>query len=272
MKNHIAISYLCYINEKNFERRHKNFNKSLESMSFLSEQKNCTVYAIDNDCTEKVINRIQNQKGIDSFIKMHNNFFDICAVYSSAKIAKIKNFKYCCYMFDDFVVYNNNFVDDCIDFLNQNEDVGCIRIPAYSFDNMNKYDSNKTPKSLNPDAVRHYSNNHVEKKPLEWEGPFDYKSNRFYKNNWHYSSRPAIWRTGLLYSFFEEQIPVMQKFELLAAKKFYKSELKTGVLDGGAMYTFLESERMTGSGNQKFENVLIKKSDIDKVLEREVSQ
>jgi len=272
MKDHIAFSYLCYINKSNIDRRIDNFTKSLESMSLLKKQEKCTVYAIDNNCLESISRKIKNQEGIDFHVKMNKNFFDIASVYSCSKIAKIKNFKYCGYLFDDFVIYNKQFVRDCIDFLNTHEDVGCIRIPKYSFDNMENYDSQKTPKSINPESVRHYSNNHIDRKELVWEGPYDLKNSRFYKNNWHYSSRPAIWRTDLLYSFFDKKIPVMQKFEYVAAKKFYNSGFKTGVLDGGAMYTFLESERLAGgaASNARFDNILVDKLDIDSILEKEV--
>ena len=41
----------------------------------------------------------------------------------------------------------------------------------------------------------------------------------------------------------------MQPFEKYACKKFYETGLKTGVLDNGAMHTFLESERCSSQAS-----------------------
>ena len=242
MNDEILVAYLCYLTDSNKDRRGDNFYKSLESMECLEHQK-CKVVAIKNNCTSEAQAKIDSQKGIDFSITMKKNLWDLSSIYAAAKIAFDNNMKYCCYMYDDFVVYNKDFMSDCINFLDDHHDVGCLRVPIYDYDNKKKYDPSTTPKSRNPDSVRHY--NTQTGKSLMWEGPFEYKSNTFYKCNWHYTSRPTIWRTDLLMSFFEDRdvIPVMQFFEGHACKLFGETGLKTGVLNGGAMHTFLESER-----------------------------
>ncbi len=238
----ILFGYLCYLNDSNKHRRGSNFYKSLRSMSLLANQ-DCTVVAINNTCSVEVEEQVAAQSGIDETISLDHNLWDVSVIYASAKLSQIRGLDYCCYMYDDFVVYHDNFIADCIEFMDTHSDVACLRIPNYSFDDKEKFDSNVTPKSVNPDALRHY--NTVTNRGLSWEGPFKIGGNVFYKNNWHYTSRPTIWRSNLLLSFFDdlESVPVMQDFERLGCEKLYSSGLKTGVLDGGSMHTFLESER-----------------------------
>ena len=242
MTNEVLITYLCYLTEGNASRRSENFHKSLESMSLLQDQK-CKVVAIKNSCTKDAEQKIDSQDGIDFSIKLKKNLWDISVIYAAAKIAKENNMKYCCYMYDDFVVYDNNFVEACVDFMNSHEDVACLRVPAYDYDKKHLYDSTVVPKSENPDSVRHYNTQTRER--LKWEGPFSHKEKDFYKCNWHYTSRPTMWRTDILLSFFEnyESLTVMQNFEGHGCKILADTGLKVGVLDKGAMHTFLESER-----------------------------
>jgi|1_EtaG_2_1085319.scaffolds.fasta_scaffold02041_6 hypothetical protein len=241
-KGTILFSYLCYLNDKNEERRGGNFYKSLESMSLLRDQP-CTVVAIANNCSEVAEEKIRMQSGIDEMFSIKDNLWDVCAIYVAARVAKDRGHSYCCYMYDDFVVYNDRFVEDCINFMDAHEDVGCLRVPAYSVAHMEKFNSYHTPKSINPDSVRHY--NTTTNEPLKWEGPYGVGTNIFFKNNWHYTSRPTLWRTDLLLSFFDglQTCPVMQDFEKLGCIKLHESGLRTGILDGGAMHTFKESER-----------------------------
>ena len=248
-KNTALFSYLCYLNNENETRRGANFYRSLESMGRMHSQP-CTVIAIANNCSEAAEEKIKAQSGIDEVFSIEDNLWDVCAIYVAARTAKDRGHAYCCYMYDDFVVYNDGFVKDCMSFMDAHEDVGCLRIPIYAVAHMEKFNSYHTPKSINPDSVRHY--NTTTNEPLRWEGPFDIGANVFFKNNWHYTSRPTLWRTDLLLSFFEglEMCPVMQDFEKLGCIKLHESGLKTGVLDGGAMHTFLESERTVTSASR----------------------
>ena len=270
MSNDLLIGYLCYLNDENKGRRGQNFYKSLESIPLLHEQP-CKVVAIKNNCSKTVEAQIDNQTGIDYSVSFSKNFWDISVIYSCARLAKENNFDYCCYMYDDFVVYNERFIEDAVHFMNQHSDVGCLRIPQYSYQDMKRFNASVTSKQKNPDAIRHY--NTVTNQELSWEGPYNVGNNIFYKNNWHYTSRPTIWRTEVLMSFFEsmDEVPVMQFFEEYAANAFEKTGLKTGVLDGGSMYTFLESERNRTPASRG-QGVKISLQEVDQELARELSE
>ena len=260
----VLVTYLCYLTEANTPRRGKNFYKSLESIKLLQNQK-CKVVAIQNVCTEDAEQKIDKQPGIDFSIKLKKNLWDISVIYAAAKIAKENNMKYCIYTYDDFVVYDDSFIEACVDFMEVHSDAACLRIPAYEYENQQKFDPSTTPKSVNPDSVRHY--NTQTGKNLEWEGPFKHLDKTFYKCNWHYTSRPSLWRTDILLSFFEnyENIPVMQHFEVHGCKLLAEAGLSVGVLDRGAMYTFLESERNSSEAS-KGGNVTVPLKDLENAI------
>jgi len=75
---------------------------------------------------------------------------------------------------------------------------------------------------------------------LVWQGPFEVKKHTFYKNNWHYTSRPTVWRTDLLSKVLKSQghtSAALQGFEGWAGKAFQKESLTVGVLDKGMVKT-----------------------------------
>ena len=91
---------------------------------------------------------------------------------------------------------------------------------------------------INPDSIRHF--NFVTNKRLNWEGPFCAGNHDFYKNNWHYTSRPIIWRRDFFESVLTTQgniSKILQGFEGWAQPAFEKAGLKTGVLDKGMVKT-----------------------------------
>lgn len=263
MKNKILISCLFYINEDNESYRLDNCLQSLKSLQGL-DKKYCDIVAISNNCSKSFNQILESQNLFDQVFYSTKNFWDISVIYSAAYLALKKEYKYCLYTYDDFVFYKYSFLKDSIDFLNSHKDCSCIRIPSWEYENMNLYNSQITPKSINPDSVRHYHNTGFDEnsvsvtstQPLNWEGPFAINQNIFYKTNWHYVSRPTIWNSKELFSFFnQDNMPVMQKLECNLGAKFQSLGKKTGVLDGGCCHTFKESIRSKSPGVNNFVDI-----------------
>jgi len=262
MKDKILIACLFYINDSNKRFRISNCLKSLDSLCKI-DKTHCDIIAVCNNCSPSFSRRISQEKTFDETIILKKNFWDISVIYTSSFLALSRQYKYCLYTYDDFVFYKYDFVQPCINFLNSNEDTSCIRIPYWNFNKMDNFNSEKTPKSVNPDSVRHYQNTGFDEKnvnctssaKLSWDGPIKSMNYNFYKTNWHYVSRPTIWRSEVLHSFFDEQSPVMQRFECRAGEKFHNLNKKTGVLDGGCCHTFKESARSSSQGKNEFVNI-----------------
>lgn len=231
----LAIGYLTYVNHKNYAYRLEDFKFSLDS--FLKIQnKNCEFLSVDNLSLDEVKGSFPA-----NWLKFHysKNFFDIALFYTTVWYANKNKIPYVLFSYDDFIVENQEGLNDVITFMDENPDVHCTRVTAYDFENSFKYDSSKTPKQINPDAIRHF--NDVTNEVLRWSEKISIGNSNFYKNNWHYTSRPCVWRTDVFLNALEnsglENIPILQGFEGWAKTYFNKIGLVTGVMDGGIMRT-----------------------------------
>jgi len=236
MMKKTVVGYLTYITVKNSNNRLLDFRDSIESLNLLRSN-NIEIVSIDNSSIDEVRKNIKSSGLFSKHFHYQKNYFDVALFYTTLWYAKDIDADYVCFLYDDFIMYDNA-INDVIEFLEQHQDVSCVRLPSYDFKNKSKYDSDITPKSINPDSIRHY--NSITGKSLIWEGPFQFGEHSFYKNNWHYTSRPCVWRR----SFFEKVIEtqgqtsnVLQGFEAWATNEFEKFSVKTGVLDGGMLKT-----------------------------------
>lgn len=235
MKRMVA-GYLTYINEVNEKKRLTDFNDSLKSMSLLKNE-NIEFISVDNNSTLQVKDSLLNNTLFNKHFHYKENYFDVALFYTSVWYADEISADYVCFLYDDFTAYDNAFAD-VIQFMDLNPEVSCTRIPIYDYDNRNLFDTNFTSKTKNPDSIRH--TNFVTKKELEWQGPFEVGSHRFYTNNWHYTSRPSVWRTKTIKEVLDDQgktSKVLQGFEGWAAHAFEKRGLVVGVLDKGMIKT-----------------------------------
>lgn len=227
----VVIGYLSFITEKNKKLRFDDFKASIDSLHKLNRYE---IISIDNASVDEAKAVIEQSQCFSKRFFLEKNLYDIALFFFTMKYAIANNKKYVAFLYDDFIISDDK-IESCIKFLDHNNDVGCVRIPAYKKDDQ-YYDCDKTPKSINPDSVRH--NNCITSQKLTWDGPIDVDGNIFWTNNWHYTSRPSIWRVSIISKFFEDdRIPVLQEFEKKAGDIFASMRMKVGVLDGGMMKT-----------------------------------
>jgi len=232
----LVVGYLTYINDANGERRLEDFKHSLKSISLLKNDK-VEFVSVDNNSLNEVKRVLLENDIFSKHFHYKQNYFDVALFYTTVWYAAQISADYACFLYDDFIAYDDAF-EDIIEFMDANPDVSCTRIPAYDFDNKKLFDPEFTPKSINPDSIRHKNN--VTNKDLIWQGPFDVNQHRFYKNNWHYTSRPTIWKTSFLNKVLESQgqtSTVLQGFEGWAGQAFEKENLVVGILDKGMVKT-----------------------------------
>ena len=224
-------------------RRMSVFEGTFPTLEMLRNQP-CDIMSVDNKSLPQVKEKITESGLFRYTLHFDQNFYDTAVIYCSAILAQERGYPYVMYMYDDFHVYDDNFAKDCLDYMDSNLDVHCLRIPLYDFNNKAEFDPDFTPKSINPDAVRHF--NTVTNKRIEWSDPTTIGGKTFYHNNWHYTSRPTLWRTDVLMSLFEgvDEIPILNMFERHATHRLNQLPLVTGVMDKGAMHTVMQSERI----------------------------
>ena len=233
----LTVGYLTYITDRNKSKRMSDFRSSLESLEKITSE-NVEFLCIDNKSIQEARLAINESGRFSKKYLFDRNHFDIALFYVTAWHSIESKTDYMCLMYDDFIVYDDAF-DDVIQFMDENRDVHCTRITEYDFSNKRKYNSDITSKNVNPDAIRHYNTSTGEN--LKWSDPIRVGSHTFYKNNWHYTSRPTVWRTEYFLEVLSNQgeieSNVLQGFEKWAMNEFNKSNLVTGVLDIGMVRT-----------------------------------
>jgi len=232
----LVVGYLSYITEKNENFRYLDFLNSVESLKKIDKNFS-EIISIDNSSIEKARSALKDSGIFDRAFHYNTNFFDVALFYTTLWYAKENCIDYLCFLYDDFIVYDDA-LHNVVEFLDKNPQVSCVRIPIYDFYDQGKFDSEITQKVKNPDSIRHY--NCVTNKKLNWRGPFQVKQHEFFVNDWHYTSRPTVWRREYFDNVLEKQgafSKVLQGFEAWAAKAFFEAELVTGVLNGGMVKT-----------------------------------
>ena len=229
-----TVAYLKWLTDENRDRRSRVVDESFHSLYKLASQV-CDVFIINNGGI-KTDNEFPT-------INLSKNYYDVAVHFSAYWLAKRKNREFFIYTYDDFVFFDDNFLESCEKFLDLNTEVSCLRLPHYEYGN-SYFNANVTPKSINPDAVRHELG--AAGADLYFDGPFFTSECSFYKTNWYLNSRPMMWRVKSFEKFLDylnlEVVPVMQPFErflyntadLLAVDKQFVSSF----IDKGVCKTF----------------------------------
>ena len=263
-----AIGYLTYITEKNKDKRINDFYKSLKSLHTI-DYSVLDIISIDNSSLDEVKNLIKDQNIFSKYFFYNKNYYDTALFFTTLWYAKERKIDYICFLYDDSIIFDDAF-NDTIKFMDQNKEITCTRISSYDFENQSFYDAEKTPKSKNPDAIRHY--NFITNEKLNWKGPFFVGDHVFYQNNWHYTSRPIIWRVNFfdqVISSLQDSCRVLQGFEQWAQQAFDSFSIKTGVLNKGMIKTtpVMHSARGLELSLKDEYNLTISQSDLRKSFE-----
>lgn len=236
MNSKLTIGYLTYINEKNYQYRFTDFQQSIKSLKTIDFDQ-CELIQVDNaSCTDVDIYCADSNLFNKRFC-YKNNFYDISLFYTTMWHAKNKNSKYIGFLYDDSIAYDaGTAIKDSIQFMDENSDVSCLRIARYEH-NDKLFDVQFTPKLVNPDSVRHFNSETNAK--LEWKEQTYVGNHKFYKCNWHYTSRPCIWKLEAFENLIKDvySIPVLQQFEKYCMTQYENQKIITGVLNGGLVKT-----------------------------------
>ena len=211
----ILFGYLTYINENNKHYRFDQFKTSILSFKHFLETFDSIV--IDNNSICEVTKQLDSIKFKKRFY-LKRNLFDISLFYITLLEAKRLNKKYVAFLYDDFICNEDaiEMMKSTIKFMDINEHISCTRLTSFSLKNKNSYNSEVVSKSKNPDSVRFY--NTITNEKLLWSEDIVVNNHTFSTTNFHYTSRPCIWRTSQFEVLFDEleEIPILQGFESYA--------------------------------------------------------
>lgn len=231
----VTFGYLTYVNERNSAYRLDDFKQSIASLPSLALGTNEIVH-VDNASLEEVHRLCDDSNAFNKCFRYSTNFVDVALFYTTLWRAKSVGADYVGFLYDDSIVADKDGVSACVDFLDANPEVACLRVAKYKHGDRS-FDTKHTSKADNPDSVRHF--NSQTGVPLVWSEPSSVGGRTFYKNNWHYSSRPCIWRVTAFERMVEglTSVPILQGFEKHCMERYEHHKMVTGVLDGGLVYT-----------------------------------
>jgi hypothetical protein len=122
----LSLGWLVWLNEDNMSRRIDMVTQSANSLSILSQD----VYhllVINNGGLKELPLKLP----VDAkHIILEENFIDMSAYYAPYLHAIENNNTYFGFLYDDFIVYKDA-IRDCIDFLDSNPQISCLRLPEY---------------------------------------------------------------------------------------------------------------------------------------------
>ena len=250
----LSLGWLVWLNEENMSRRIDMVSQSASSLKVLT-QDSYQLLVVNNGGLENLPFALPEGS---EHIRLKENFIDMAAYYVPFLHALKNGHPYFGFLYDDFIVYKDP-IKDCIDFLDRNEQVSCIRLPQY-ITNDRRYNTLYTSKNINPDAVSHLegAGDSISKTSLVQKGPIKIGNNNFYTSNWRPVSRPTIWRTDRYVEFcnlHDEKHVVMQPYEAklhsIADKLSVEGNYLSGYIEGGMCRTFsvTSSERTRSSSN-----------------------
>ena len=251
MQKRICIGILTFCDDLKSPERFSTLKKSLESYRAL-KRPDTFIYVWDNNSSKNVKEYLRSLDFLDGIYFSEKNLYDLVAVNFLEKKAKELSAEFVCYLEDDFLFYDFNFLDDCYQFMDNNPDCGSLRILKYNFRDRARYDKlSNHPHKDKPNCQRHYNQN--DKQQLFWEDCGIIGKHYFYKNNWHWYSFPTITRTEV----FSQIIPKvdcrpLQGMEGFVMEKYHELGLKVGVMDVGVV-THLADASLGNSQRIAFE-------------------
>lgn len=240
MKNKCTVAFLSFVTEGNRHLREALFFdcfRSFEKIKSENADLELNLVSVDNSSISDVREIIKKSDHIDSRYLLDVNMFDTALFFSGLDAASFSNSDYVLFTYDDFFIYNPASLSDTIKFMDLSG-ADCCRVTEYDVKNTQKFNSEITPKNVNPDAIRH--SNTVTGQRIDHTFSCRFGDSEFYLTNWHYTSRPCVWRASKLREIMSGfvDLKILQGFEKVMVRACHDSGTVFATLDKGMMRTY----------------------------------
>ena len=238
-----CIGVVSYCKSEEMPERFKRLKESISSMRSLKNDNNF-MFLWDNGSSPDVIEFLKSCDFFDNIFFSSQNLYDSGPICFLNILAKKLNAKYVTFMEDDNLVFDADAIPSCFEFLKRNPDCGYVRMLKWESQRMEIYDkfANHPQKDLAHMCSHFNCMAEGKDQQLKWEEPQTYhcidvdKKYTLFKNNWHWTEFPSICRADV----FDKIVPrdhfgVLQGLEKFMMSEYHKLNLKTGILDGGAI-------------------------------------
>jgi len=240
MKNKCTAAFLSFVTEGNKSIREDLFLSCFDEFEKIKDQNvslDLTTVVVDNFSIGSVREKIRSSKCVDAFYLLDKNMFDTALYCAGIESSEESESDYVLFLHDDDFIYNLQALSDTVAFMEASK-ADCCRVSEYDVENIKRFDSEFTPKSSNPDAIRHTNTATGQKITHSCFGRFG--SSDFYLTNWHYTSRPCVWRSSKLKEVMSksDNFKILQGFEGFMVKACQEAGVVFSTLDKGMMRTF----------------------------------
>lgn len=240
MRKKCTAAFLSFVTPENQDIRERLFNECFPRFEELKEKNpnlEINLAVVDNRSVESVREKIIKSQKIDVKYLLRKNMFDIALFFAGLDAAKDNESEFVLFTYDDFFIYDHEALTSAVEFAS-NSEIDCIRVTEYSVRNSRMYDTAFTPKTQNPDSIRHV--NLSTGAPVVHTLEKEHMGRFYYTSNWHYTSRPCIWRTSSLRKILDstDRVKILQGFEGFMAEECQKRKIRFGTLDTGMMKTY----------------------------------
>jgi hypothetical protein len=240
MKNKCTAVFLSFVTEGNKGLRQKLFFDcfpTFESIKSENARIDLQLVAVDNVSIPEARERIEASNSVDVSYLLDKNMFDTALFCAGLDAAEIHKSDYVLFTYDDFFVFNPAALSDVVHFM-EVSNADCCRVTEYDVRDSRRFNSEFTPKTVNPDAIRHSNTATGQKIDHKFFGKFG--ESEFYLTNWHYTSRPCVWRASKLKEVMSKSndLKILQGFEGFMVSACQDSGVVFATLDKGMMRTF----------------------------------
>lgn len=240
MKIKCSAVFLSFVTEENKSLREELFSKCFPTFEILKSRNtnlDLKMVSIDNASISSVIEKIKDSDVLDCSYLLDKNMFDTALFCAGLDASDHFNSDYILFSYDDFFIYNPDALYDTLQFM-ESSNSDCCRVTEYDVKDVGKFNSEITPKSVNPDSIRHSNSITGQKINHTYFGKFG--KSEFYTTNWHYTSRPCVWRSSKLKEVMSNfsNLKVLQGFEGIMMQACQDAGVVFSTLDKGMMRTF----------------------------------
>jgi len=215
----------------------------------------------DNGSSDDVKEYLKSLEFFNFQYFSEENLYDVPVLRAISETAKMINAKYVCHVEDDLELMEPDCIPSLKKFLDQNEDVGGVRLLKFDYYNQKKYDKRNSSSDVDRSNFMTLSNI-VGGVPLKWSDPIKLDEYTFFKVNWHWYNFPIFAKSKVFERVVVEgDVEPLQAQEGRMAKKFNELNLKLAILNGG-VFNHLGTFNPKGSARLFVRDNLVNKKEV----------
>ena len=238
-----VISVLTFCDSKKMNERYEMMKQALPTLEPLSKDPSVFLMLWDNGSSDDVKDYLKSLDFFNFQYFSEENLYDVPVLRAIAETAKTLNAKYVCHVEDDLELIEPASLPSLKKFLDNNEDVGGVRLLKFDFYNKKKYDKRNPSKGVDRSNFMTLVNT-VSGAKLKWSEPIEIDQYTFFKVNWHW------------YNF-----PIFTKLEIFEKVNFNSLDLKLAILNGG-VFNHLGSFNQKGSARLFARDNLVNRKEV----------